>query len=166
MPKISDIFMLYRPRQVILAINRQNVDPADFPKLISEGFARLGGHMQEHGALMTDLPYAAYIKGQDETIDLQIGVGIPYPVAGKEDIEVTAMPAGTVASCMYRGPYQGLAALYAEIEATAREWGFSASTGISYEYYFNGPPFAPEDFLTRVVVPLESDSQTADAGES
>jgi effector-binding domain-containing protein len=88
-------------------------------------------------------------------LDMEIGFPVALPAAGRDHIQSSAIPGGTVATCLYVGPYaeceKGYTELMGWVAAQGREM-----TGIGYEHYLNDPAETrPEDLQTLIVFPLK-----------
>ena len=75
----------------------------------------------------------------------------------RKTVKVDDLPgvikAGKVIFCMYRGPYSEMTGTYNEMAEWLENSGLK-SEGTVYEYYYNGPGFPENEFLTKIVMPL------------
>lgn len=152
MPRISKIEVLRRQEQPILYIT-QTLEVKDLPEAIGNGFRRLGEYLKEKGECPADIPLVSF-QGTNPKC-LRIGVIFPMatPTAGYGDIESSFLPAGDYIFCMYQGPYEEITAVYEEMYAWLVDRGFP-HPDMSYEQYFNGQEYLPEQYLTRITMPL------------
>lgn len=65
---------------------------------------------------------------------VEVGVEVPTWFADEPQVRCAALPIGTVATCSYVGPYEGLGAAHDAIRAWARDAG-RALAGTSWEVY-------------------------------
>jgi len=156
MPRITNIEMLQQPEQPALVIKaRANVQIMG--ELLGASFAKIGQYLNELGELVTDIPFIVFpdYAGMDEKgFDIIITFPLAKAVPGKGDIESVIIPAQKIVFCMYRGAYEQMLPVYAEMEEWIKKNGYE-KTGASREYYYNGADTPEEDLLTKVVMPLK-----------
>lgn len=151
MPRISAIEMLKKREQPTLVLHLTTA-LKDLPAVIGSSFAKLGAYLGTIGETLSEIPYVAFQNFNKSEVDVEIGFPVATPLPGHGDIEASAIPAGLYIFCMYRGAYNLMEPVYAEMDAYLHEHGFRSSA-ISYEYYYNGPGFPEEEMLTMVVMP-------------
>lgn len=153
MPRISDISLFSRLPQHTLHINYENLSVNDLREKTVAGYVRLNAYLGDLRAVMAGNPYVAYHRIDYGEFDVEIGFVVAHPLPGKGDIISGEIPESLVASCMFLGPYNGLTAIYREME----DWITSRNleiAGSSYEYYYNGRNYPPQQLLTKVVIPV------------
>ena len=64
------------------------------------------------------------------------------------------LPEQKIVSCLHRGNYSELAALYKEMLEWIKSKGYEAD-GSSVEYYYSGPEVPVNEQVTRVEMPLK-----------
>jgi len=156
MTKISEIMLLQRPEQPILAIEAKT-DMNGLSKLIGKSFGEIGAYLAELGEVTTDIPFVAYpdYEGMSEqNISVMIGFKVSRPLPAKDDIKSIMLPAKKIILCMHQGTYEELADLYMEMT----KWGEAKNyivEGTSFEYYYTGPDVPESEHVTRVEMPLK-----------
>ncbi|WP_029905938.1 GyrI-like domain-containing protein [Prevotella sp. 10(H)] len=156
MPRVTNIEMLKQRERPVLYI-REKTDVAGLGPLIGSSFMKIGTYLKEQGELLTDLPFVSFpdYENMDESnIEAIIGFPISKPLPEKDEIKFMTEPESNVIFCMYRGRYEDMIPLYAEMDNWIKENGYKSS-GTCYEYYYNGPETPEEDHLTRVVIGLK-----------
>jgi AraC family transcriptional regulator len=109
-------------------------------------------HAQERGLALAGPPFARYPEIGMGSFVMEAGFAIAAPAAG---IEALTIPAGEAAVAIHRGPYEGLPAAFAAVEAWVRDEGRSAS-GPPMELYLTDPGEHPdpETWETQLVLPV------------
>lgn len=101
------------------------------------------------------MPFVAYYNMDMQALEVEVGFPVQQPLPGKGEIECREIPAGKYASTLYVGPYEEMAPAYDSMNQWLAEHGYEP-TGITYEYYLNGPDTAtPQEYQTRIVFPLK-----------
>ena len=151
---IEQIEISQQPEQPVLSI-RTRTAVGTLPQEIGKAYQAIMEYMQEIGQPPLSAPFTAYYNMDMEDLDVEMGFPVSQPLAGMNDIKASSIPAGPQASCMYRGPYSGMAQAYEELTAKVNESGYTP-TGICYEFYYNAPGEVPDsELLTKVVFLLK-----------
>lgn len=156
MAKITEIMLLQQPEQNALVIEHQT-DIKSFGPLIGSGFMKIGGYLDEHGEVTTDIPfveYPAYASMDETNIRMVIGFYTAKSIEGNDEIKSIHTPVRKIAVCLHKGSYDELAELYKEMEHWAKSKGYKLS-GTSIEHYYTGPDVPESEQITRVVMPLK-----------
>ena len=155
MPRISAIALFAIPEQTTLYVSRYCKSPEQFPAFIGESFGQLGKYLSELDELMTDFPYVAFDREPDGGFTVEAGFTVPRLLPGKDAIKSGAITGGKAVMCMYQGSYEDMEPFYKELQAWCDARGLRQKSRM-YEFYYNGPDeVQPEQFLTRVLVPVE-----------
>ena len=151
---IDQFEITQQPEQPVLSIRtRTAVD--NLPQAIGKAYQTIAEYMQEIGQPPQCAPFTAYYNMDMEDLDVEMGFPVSQPLSGKDEIMASSIPAGPQASCMYRGPYSGMAQTYDELTAKVNESGYTP-TGVYYEFYYNALGEVPEsELLTKVMFPLK-----------
>lgn len=143
-----------KAEQPVLCI-RTRTAVENLPQEIGKAYQAIMQYMQELGEAPQSAPYTAYFNMDMEDLDVEMGFPVPQPLAGKGEIKAGSIPAGPQASCVYRGPYTGMAQAYEELTAKVTESGYTP-TGVTYEFYYNAPGEVPDsELLTKIVFLLK-----------
>jgi effector-binding domain-containing protein len=128
-----------------------------------EGFARLYTLVGRYGLQPAGMPAALYLTMPDTTPESEALWELWAPIApgpglvepGDEDgFGVKRIEGATVASTMYRGPYEGIAPTYEQLTAWIAEQGARA-VGPPREIYYSDPKdVSPDEYLTEVQFPV------------
>lgn len=154
MPRMTNIELLDRPEQPTLFIRTRTPVQA-LPQLIGGSYGQLAAYLQHLGATLADVPYVAYHNMDMQDLDVEMGFPMARPWPGAGEIVSGSIPAGKAAFCIYRGPYNQMEPVYAEMAAWIAGHGFEPSWA-SYEQYYNDTPAFPEDdLLTMIVMPVK-----------
>ncbi|MEA5060560.1 MAG: GyrI-like domain-containing protein [Candidatus Pelethousia sp.] len=154
MPRASDIAVLKLPAQSTLCVRKATRVEA-LPMLIGQSYGKIAAYLQASGEAMADVPFVAYHNMDMRNLDVEIGFPVSIPLAGREDIIPGTIPAGKAVFCIYRGAYSEMLPVYTEMAQWIEDNGY-APTGISYEYYYNGPDWPQQELLTKIVIPVET----------
>jgi effector-binding domain-containing protein len=101
-----------------------------------EVMAAVGGHDGIVGP-----PFARYSLADESGFEVEAGFPVADPVTPTGRVEAATLPGGTVATLVHTGPYEGLGAAYAALEAWF-EAGDYAPAGAPWESYLDGPEVA------------------------
>jgi len=100
-------------------------------------------------------PFVTYYNMDMQDLDIDIGIPVAKKIADKDDIKLIEIPEGKYASCLYIGPYTGMAPAYELLTKYVEDKGLE-STGIAYEMYLNDPAVVPPEKLqTQILFPLK-----------
>ena len=125
------------------------------PQIIGESYRKIADNMCSLGEQPVGVPYTAYYNLDMQDLDVEMGFPVSKALPESEEIKAREIEAGRVVSTMYKGPYSGLEATYAEILKWIGEKGYNL-TGVSYEYYHNSPQDVPDsELLTEIVMPIK-----------
>ena len=130
MARISEIMLLQQPEQPVLIVE-VHTDMNGMTKAIGDNYESL----------------------TEQDIRMIIGFKSSGRLQGKEDIKSVIVPARKIVSCLHRGSYNELAALYNEMTEWIKLNGYKAS-GSSIEYYYSNPDVPEAEQVTRVEMPV------------
>lgn len=138
---------------------RRHTDLRGIAAALDEGFATVVHAVGAAGGTPVGAPFVAYHAVIDESTSGEIDICVP--IADDLRIEGEAarieVPAQLVASTVHRGPYDELAPAYHTLTGWIAEHGHRAA-GPPSELYLNDPgEVPPEELLTEVQWPLESE---------
>ncbi len=123
---------------------------------------KLYGWLQGRGYTPEGMPMAVYLTDPAQVPEAQAMWEIWAPIgdsaeelpADAEGLGVRYVPPATVASLMYKGPYEGMGPAYEHLASWISQQGYAVA-GPSREVYFSDPETtAPEDYLTEVQFPV------------
>jgi effector-binding domain-containing protein len=140
--------------QPVLSI-RTRTSAGNLPQELGKVYEAVYKYISEIGAKPLDSVFTAYYNMDMEDLDIEAGVTVSEAVEGRGEILSSEIPAGKMASCMYKGPYSGMGPVYDGMNKWMSENGHTP-TGICYEFYYNSPQEVPEsELLTKIVFPLK-----------
>lgn len=147
--------VIQQPEQPVLSI-RTTIAVQDMPTVLGQAFGAIMAQIQSLGEYPAGMPFVAYYNMDMQALDIEIGFPTARSLPGKGEVQPSAIPAGPAATCEYTGPYEELEVPYEALKAWVVEQGYEP-TGISYEYYLNGPEDTPPSgYKTRIVFPLKT----------
>lgn len=152
MPKMSNIEILQRRDQPTLVI-RKTVKVDDLPGVIGYCYEEIEKYLKDIEVYVEDVPFVAYHNMDMQHLDVEIGFPVSQKIPEKGEIKPGVIKACKVIFCMYRGPYSEMTGTYNEMAEWLENSGLK-SEGTVYEYYYNGPGFPENEFLTKIVMPL------------
>lgn len=101
-------------------------------------------------------PFVAYHNMDMSNLDCEIGFPVTKQLAAKGDIHAGTLPSGTVATCVYTGPYDKISPAYEELNHWIAEHHYQVK-GAAYEMYLNDPNETPQSKLqTKIVFPVKA----------
>jgi len=152
---MSEQFQLTEPKEQPVLSIRTRTSVANLPQEIGKAYGAIAAYLEELGEAPADAPFTAYYNLDMDDLDVEMGFPVSKPLAGKNDIKASVIPACKQASYMYKGPYEKMGPAYEALTAWVAEQGLKP-TGISYEYYYNAPcEVAEEELLTKIVFLLK-----------
>ena len=117
MARISEIMLLQQPEQPVLIVE-VHTDMNGMTKAIGDNFIKIDSLFKEQNEVTTDIPFVEYPHYEsltEQDIRMIIGFKSSGRLQGKEDIKSVIVPARKIVSCLHRGSYNELAALYNEM---------------------------------------------------
>jgi effector-binding domain-containing protein len=88
----------------------------------------------------------AYDNMDMQALDVEIGVPVPAPLPGADDLQPGEIPGGRFATCTYVGLYDQITRAYEALNAWMGEQGLQPA-GVSYEHYLNHTQVTPPESL-------------------
>lgn len=127
-----------------------------------EGYQRLYETVEHYGLQPAGPPHAVYVTVPEATPAGQAEWELWAPIAGgagtvdpdEQGFGVKRVEPKTVATVMYKGPYDGVASTYEALERWVEEHGYSI-VGPPEEVYFSEPGTPPEETLTEIDIPVQ-----------
>ncbi len=146
--------IIERQSQSALSI-RTTTSVGKLPDFLSKAYGEIMHYLATKGMKPAGPPYAAYFNTDMKNLDVEAG----FPIAGKiesnGEIVCTALPSGSVATCLFVGPYAEFEDAYEALNELIEEKGLTA-VGTAYEFYLNDPKETePEDLQTEIVLPIK-----------
>ncbi|MGH1341133.1 MAG: GyrI-like domain-containing protein [Nannocystales bacterium] len=131
------------------------VSKTEIAALLGQLLPKVFGYATESGATLVGPPFVRYLEFTADEIALEAGLPVAPGAAAKGDIQLGELPAGPAASTIHTGPYDGLGAAHAALQAWVGEHGTSAS-GPPWEVYLTDPGEVPDraDWKTQVLLPI------------
>lgn len=145
---------LKKPAQPVLSIRTRSA-VENLPKVLGESYGKIMQYMGETGENPADAPFVAYYNMDMTDLDIEVGLPVSKPTAGRGEVKQSEIPAGKQVSCIYTGPYSKCEPAYNALTQWIAENGYEAA-GTAYEFYLNDPVNTPEDQLaTRIMFLLK-----------
>jgi effector-binding domain-containing protein len=134
---------------------RTQTGPAGLGAAIGVGIGEIVGYLAELRAAPAGAPAVVYHTFGPEEIDLEVIVPVAPGTPGRGRIEAGEIPAGTVASTLHEGPYEGEREAYADLATWMEEHGYQPA-GPPRETYLVGPADSadPDDYRTEIAWPV------------
>ncbi len=125
-------------------------------QVLGEVYGKIGQYLDELKEKPAGPPFVSYRNMDMSNLDCEIGFPVSKNLAAKGEIKAGAMPAGTVATCVYTGPYDKISPAYEELNRWIIEHHYQVA-GAAYEMYLNDPTETPQSKLqTRIVFPVKA----------
>lgn len=134
---------------------RETVGRDDIPAAIGRIFRTVNQAVARQRVDRNGSPFARYHSFGD-VVDLEAGVPVSSPIQPDGEVKPSQLPAGPAAIAVHAGPYEGLSATYAAIDAWLASTGHTASGG-PWEIYLTDPSEEPDPtkWLTEIIYPLQ-----------
>jgi effector-binding domain-containing protein len=121
---------------------------------MGEAYGAIAQYLGELGACPAGPPFVAYYNEDMQDLDIEIGFPVAQELAARGDIQPGEIPGGKVATCLYTGPYSGIALAYEALSQWMNQNSYQP-TGVAYEIYLSDPDETPpEELQTQIAFPL------------
>ncbi len=134
---------------ISMAVTMQSLSEA-----VDEGFPELSGWLAGHGITPAGPPFIRYlVTDMENELQVELAVPVVAEVEGDDRIRYGVLPAGRSVTLRQVGPYDGLIASNAAVQAWAREHGIEMGTwdtgrGSAWrgrvEHYLTDPSAEPD----------------------
>lgn len=147
--------LIERAAQPVACI-RVKVKPSEISAQLAILLPEVLTHLNAVGARMAGPPYSRYHSVRDTEIDLEAGIPVAQPFAAKGRVQNGELPAGKVVTCWHVGPYTGLSAAHAALQAHLDGKGLKARGGV-WEVYWTDPGMVPDPakWKTQLFAPVQ-----------
>ncbi|CAN5250371.1 GyrI-like domain-containing protein [soil metagenome] len=140
--------------QPVMAIRAQTTK-SGVPDLLRDLLPEVSKYLDEQGVHPTGPPFARWFRFEDEGVDVQAGMPVSGPIAGKDRITAGELPGGQVAMAWHTGPYDTLSETYERLHDWIHGQGRDDSEA-PWEVYWTDPEETPDSsqWRTQIVWPL------------
>lgn len=130
---------------------------------IPQGYGELYGWVERYGLQPTGMPQAIYLTIPDVTPESEAEWELWAPIAGgagdvvrdEQGFGVKRVEPETVASVMFKGPYDQIAPAYVELAQWIEGQGYT-EIGPPREIYHSDPErVPPAEYLTEIQIPVQ-----------
>lgn len=135
--------------QPVMSI-RMKTSVDQLPMVIGQSYGEIMQYLSEKGEALAGIPFVAYYNMDMQNLDVEIGMPVAHPIAGRDRVQPSEIPAGKYATCTHIGPYPEVGKAYDKLAEFVMANKVSPS-GIAYEYYLNSPEEVPESELVTKV---------------
>jgi effector-binding domain-containing protein len=138
-----------------IAVIRLTVPRGEIQKVMGPGHRELMAAVAAQGVATTGPWFTHHLRLDPAVFDFEIGVPVAAPVAAAGRVRGGERPALTLARAILRGPYEGLAAAWGELDAWLAAHGHVPAPDL-WERYALGPESSadPADWRTELDRPL------------
>ncbi len=146
--------IIERDAQNTLSI-RTTSSVQNLPEVLGKNYGVIMQYLGQLNEQMVGAPFVAYYNMDMQNLDIEIGIPVAKKISSKDEIKASEIPRGKYASCLYIGPYSGVAPAYETLAKYIEDQGYEP-TGIAYELYLNDPSVvSPEELQTEILFPLK-----------
>jgi effector-binding domain-containing protein len=140
----------------LTAVIRLTIPRHEIRSVMGPGIGELMAAVAAQGIAPTGPVFSHHLKMDPAIFDFEIGVPVAAPIAAAGRVRAGSLPAATVARTVYRGPYEGLGAAWAEFDAWLVAAGHAPAADL-WECYVAGPESGsdPAGWRTELTRPLE-----------
>ena len=117
-------------------------------ELMGSLFGEVYGYIQESGEQPVGMPFSRYHSMDGTTVDLECGMPVSSPMAGKGRVQSGELPAGTVATVTHLGPYNNLPGTWSALTEWMGSEGLKPA-GAPWEIYVTDPGAEPDQSKWR-----------------
>ena len=135
---------------------RTRAPMSDLPTVIGEAYGKIAAFIAQNGLQTCSYPYVVYHNMDMNDLDVEMGIPVEASLPGDGEVRAGVLHGGPAATCLYTGPYSGLAETYGAMDEWVEAEKFELA-GVAYEVYYNDPAVtSPEDLQTLIAYPLKS----------
>jgi len=137
------------------AVIRLAIRQSDMPKFVGPAITEVFSVVKAQG-IGPASPWYIYVHALDATtMDFDVGVPVTGPVEPTGRVKAGGLPAARVARTIYHGPYEGMHAAWAELDAWIAKNGHKPA-GQLWDVYLAGPETGsdPSKWRTELNRPL------------
>ncbi|MGH7646219.1 MAG: GyrI-like domain-containing protein [Gemmatimonadales bacterium] len=120
------------------AIIRLTIPRAKIREVMGPGIAELMAAVAAQGVAPAGPVFSHHLRMDPEIFDFEIGVPVTGPISAAGRVKAGQLPPATVARTVYRGPYEGLGAAWAEFDGWITAEGHMPAPDL-WECYVAGP---------------------------
>ena len=136
--------------QPVISI-RKTTSVGNLKEELGQAFMAVIQYLVELGETPAGPVFACYYNMDMEHLDVEMGIPVSKPLAGRGEIAAGSIPAGKQASVVYKGAYTEMKEVYEGLTGWIESNGH-IPTGVVYEFYINSPMEVPEsELLTKIV---------------
>jgi effector-binding domain-containing protein len=132
----------------IAAIIRLTIPRSEIRNVMGPGIAELMAAVAAQGIAAAGPIFSHHLRMDPDTFDFEIGVPVSAPISAAGRVRAGQLPAARVARTVYHGPYEGLAAAWAEFDAWIAAERYAAAPDL-WECYLSGPDSDPDPAAWR-----------------
>ena len=114
------------PAQPVLTV-RTHTPVEGLQQVLGQAYMRIFEHLQELGQQPAGAPFVAYYNMDMQNLDLEIGFPVATLLPARDEVLSREIPEFKAATCLYLGPYPGMAAAYDARRVLRRIGTFSQS---------------------------------------
>jgi effector-binding domain-containing protein len=145
--------MLTKPHIVKTEAKLAAVIPFTIPRseignVMGPGIAELMAAIAQQGIVPAGPVFSHHFRMDPEIFDFELGVPVKTPVSPVGRVRRGQLPAATVARAIYEGPYEGLGAAWAGLDAWIAAEKLEPASDF-WECYLAGPDLNPDPATYR-----------------
>lgn len=145
--------MLAKPQIVetgpqLTAIIRHTIPRDEIRKVMGPSIAEVVATVTAQGIPPAGPVFSHHLRMDPAMFDFEVGLPVTAPVVPIGRVKAGHLPATTVARAVYHGPYEGLAAAWAELDAWIAAEGHTPAPDL-WESYVAGPESSPDPATWR-----------------
>lgn len=134
---------------------RTTIPVEKISETMASAYGEIASYMGSKGLEFAGPPYALYRNMDMSALDVEMGFSLTEVCEEEGGLKTGELPAGTVASTVYTGPYSDIGSAYEKLKAFVTEQGRETEEW-SFEYYLNSPEdTVPEKLMTEICFPLK-----------
>src|ERR1700704_1689302 len=125
------------------AVIRLTIPRSEMMKVFGPAVGELMSALAAQGVEPVGAVFAHHLKMSPDLFDFELGVKVSTPVKATGRVKPGELPAAKVARTVYRGPYEGLPAAWAEFNEWMKANGHEQADNL-WELYSVGPQSTPD----------------------
>lgn len=153
MGRISAIIVTDQPEQRTLSIKTETTMKA-MQTEIEACREKILTYLSLLGEFPAGPSFTIYYSFTKQHVDIEVGYPVAKVMPPQDEISMSAISGGKKVSCLHIGPYNEIPKIYQELD-TWLEANDYETDGTSCETYYNGEGYAPEEYLTKIELPIQ-----------
>jgi effector-binding domain-containing protein len=132
----------------LTAVIRLTIPRAEIQKVMGPAISEVMSTIAAQGLAPAGPVFSYHLRMDPAIFDFEVGVPVLKPVTATKRVVPSRLPAATVATTTYRGPYEGLGSAWGDLAKWIAAEGYEPGPDL-WECYAAGPESNPDPATWR-----------------